>query len=202
MTRLVLFMLVFCSCQRTIKTPNEFFAWMNNPTNGLYQKKVVDGLELSMKYLPPEYLALKELKGKYNEEEAKKLKKEYEKSCTFLLTLKPLEEEDMMKRGILDETEYQKRFMNVHFGLERMVKLKTSNAEYAPILSAFEDTYGTTKHRSAYIVFGGENWEKIKKEKEWDIIFDDEILDTGIHHFQYNVQTLQNTPILKFWTTK
>jgi hypothetical protein len=198
---LILVLLLF-GCQKTIKTPDEFFVWLNNPNNGLLKTKVVDGLEFTLKYLPPEYLALKELRGKYSTKEAQVLKERYEKNFSFLLTIKPVdkEEKNIMLRGVSDETEYLERLNNLQFRTKDYLRLKVASKEIPPILSTFENMHGATKHHNIYMVFGGENAKELKTIKDWDIVFDDELFGTGIHHFQYESRLLLNLPILNFWT--
>jgi hypothetical protein len=85
------------------------------------------------------------------------------------------------------------------FGMEKHISIKVKDINYPPALSASEQTYGTTKHRSVYLVFGGESLTYIKKEKDWDIVFEDSIFETGIHHFQFKRDILLNLPKLNFW---
>lgn len=193
--------LMLCGCQQRIKNSTIFFEWLNDPQNGLVKSKKVDGMEITVKYLPPEYLALKELRGKYEADKAKKLKVQYEKSLTFLLTFKPTDknEVDIMFRGIRDKQGYDQRLMSLSFEMEKYISLKIKQTSYPPLLSTLEQTYGTTKHRSVYLVFGGENLDIIKKDNLWDIVFEDNIFETGIHHFQFNRDNLLNLPELSFW---
>ncbi len=194
-------LVVLFGCQQKINSPTEFFEWLNNPKNGLIQSKKVDGMEITVKYLPPEYLSMKELKGKYEADKASKLKAQYEKSLAFLITFKPIDKQDgdIMFRNIRDKQDYDQRLMSLSFGMEKYISIKIKGTNYPPILSTLEQTYSTTKHRSVYLVFGGENLGNIKKEKEWDIVFEDTIFETGIHHFEFNRDNLLNLPKLNFW---
>lgn len=65
--RLSFFVLITCvllgGCKQQVRTEAEFFKWINNPENGLIKSKVINDLQLTVKFIPTEYLAYKEAKS-------------------------------------------------------------------------------------------------------------------------------------------
>src|SRR5687767_5887409 len=85
---LVLLLLSLSACNKSFDTIKSIYAWINDPDNGLVKTKTVEGILLTIKYLPPELLALKETKDdKGNRAMYDSLLNEYKKSYTFLLSI-------------------------------------------------------------------------------------------------------------------
>src|SRR4051812_46545175 len=83
------------ACQSEINDMTSLYKWINNPENGLVKTKQVDGIKLTVKYLPAEFLALKETKEeKGNRKCYDSLLNFYKKSHTFLLSIASKENEN------------------------------------------------------------------------------------------------------------
>ncbi len=202
MSKILVFFSLLCvmGCTQTFHSEKDFFLWLNNENNGLVKNKKVDDLQISLKYLPVDYLVLKDLKGNFESSKANKLKEKYGKGLSFLLTFFPLDDaKDIMYKDLSSYPEYTQRLLSMQFDMAKYIYISTKNGEIRPVLSTLENTYSVTKHRNIYIVFNGDDAEKILQENEIDIVFDDEIFLTGIHHFVFKSRHIKNMPHLSFW---
>lgn len=200
-TGLLLALCGLTACRPGPKTEAAFYAWLHDPDNGLVQTRQIGDLHISVKYLPAELLAYRELKGGAPSRQADSLRNRYRRSHAFLLTLKPVGYDsggdpggDVMYRGVGNYAAYKKRVMDLNFNLDRYVRLRDGKKELKPLLHTLENTYGATEGRSLYLVF--EN--AAAGGSALDFVFSDEILGTGISHFRFRKSDLENVPSLPY----
>jgi len=186
------FLLTSCKTSH-VNSVEEYNKWMNDPENGLVKTKKIKGLTVSVKYLPAAYLIYKELgETDYSEKDRDSLKKAYERSLTFLMTIAPDKEKgnknDIMLEGIVNYKDYSERLLTLNFELDKNVTLKSDNLELKPVLSALENTYGLSKSRSITFVFAPDikEMEMLKNAKTLDFVYIDELFQLGILHFNFN----------------
>jgi len=185
------------ACRPGTKTEAAFYAWLHDPGNGLVQTRRIGDLHISVKYLPAELLAYRELKGGAPPGRADSLRNRYRRSHAFLLTLKPVGYDsggDVMYRGVGSYAAYKRRVMDLNFNLDRYVSLRDGEKEVKPLLYTLENTYGATEGRSLYLVF--EN--AAAGGSALDFVFSDEILGTGISHFRFCKSDLENVPSIAY----
>jgi hypothetical protein len=169
----------------------EYLRWLNDPQNGLTVQKSINGLELKMKYLAPEYLAqLDEKKeGKrFGAAQRDSLIRNYRQHLTFALTLAPGPETggDVISNGIFSQAEFTQRVNRLNFGMHDLLKLKTSQGEWPPVLASLENTYGLTGYRTILLVFPATG----NDAGPLDVVFRDELFGTGISHFVFDPEVL------------
>ena len=192
-------------CNRGFNSVEEMYTWMGDPANGMIVTKLSGDKELTMKFLPPGYLAYKEVKetlGK-SKEQIDSLRMLYKKSRSFLLTIKYKNDEpyDPVYEGIYSYEELDRRKKDMHFSFDEYVKLISSDGgEYKPVLSHMEETYGLQKMRNIHLVFSPENEKQadILGAEELDIVFDDRIFKTGITHFVFEKRNIDKKIKLNF----
>jgi len=197
----ILFLALFISCNATIDTEKELLKWLSKPSNGFVKKSSANGFVLSMKYLPPEYLALNEYRkddGNGNKSFNDYLAS-FDKSRTFLLTIIHDDENvDASKYGVSNLSDYSKRIKDLSFNIKESLLLKTSSGNaYNPVLTTMENLYEIGNKKSIYIVFSDENEDILNSEK-LDVVFQDTFLDTGITHFVFESKKIDNLPNLIF----
>lgn len=183
-------------------TKKEYSRWINDPTHGLIAERQVNDLKLTVKYLPPEYLASRESQG-LSQSAKDSLTKIYSESKTFLLTIGPSGKEekkgDLMFRNISNYQQYKERSYAMNFEMEDYVSLSAENEIYRPVLFTLENTYGLEEGRSVYLVFNDEKkGEKLNTAKELDIVFNDELFETGLSHFTFSKKDIDRLPHLIF----
>jgi hypothetical protein len=206
----VLFLLIIslssCSGKKTISDPNEFMKWMNDPENGLVQTKYVSNVKINVKNLPSAYMAYLEMKNLQGQSEQKRdsLIAYYSQSKTFLLTISPDERVkgnsgDIMYRDVTGFEEYKDRSHVMNFEFGDYIDLITDNEKYKPVLSNLENVYGLSSGRKIILVFAEKNGSQdLSKSKELDLVFTDEIFNTGINHFVFAQHKLNSVPDFVF----
>ncbi len=198
---LCLFLLFSCG-KKEIKEPLEYTKWLADPENNLVQTRYINGIKISVKYLPPEYLAYIECKDKENVNKLVKdsLVRYYEESKTFVLNIGPDERKgqpsgDIMMSNISHYQDYKGRNFTMNFEMQDYISLEIPGASYAPVLCNLENVYGLDKSRNIFVVFADkEKKGKLNVSKELDFVFDDEIFGTGRSHFVFNKKDLNDIP--------
>ncbi len=197
-----LFLLGFLSgCQKKFSSVQEYYAWLNQEESGMVREKKVGNLAFEVKYLAPEYLAIREAGSKATDLALlDSLKGTYKNSLTFLLTFSHVVPtgRDIMFDGISSKPEYTQRMHRMNFGFDEMVFLNTDEGDVYPKLTSLENVYGATDKRAVFVVFSGAQADKLwKRGKELDLVLNDEIFGTGIIHFRFNREDLESMPA--FW---
>lgn len=180
----------------TMHTAKEYNAWLNNPENHCKVSKKVGNMVISMKYMPPQFLALKEYESTNRLLNYDSLLSSYEHSVTFLMsfeTKQGQEGEDVMYKDLASYKEYLERSMTLNFDMESKVQLQGSFGSCYPVLSSLENTYGLSKGRDVYLVFSSkEKAYDLMKEAYWDLVYQDDIYQTGILHFIFTPPVLKD----------
>jgi hypothetical protein len=188
----------------SINNIEEYLKWLNNPKNGLVLTKIVNGFQLTVKYLPPDYLAYRELSEAKDFTVATKdsILSMYAHNMSFLLKIAPDEKRhrgDIMFWNTESYREYKERVHTMNFAMSEYIALKTDLGTYKPVLSTLENVHGLTPGRNILLVFADEqNPEDLRKARFYDFIYTDEIFDTGINHFVFSKEALQKIPQLIF----
>ncbi|WP_232296778.1 hypothetical protein [Microscilla marina] len=197
----------FTSCQKVIKSQAALYQWVHNDNHGLIKKKTVGQVRLSMKYLPPELLVSKELRGQYtNRKMVDSLLAQYKTGRTFLLNLTLSGEgdkasvQDILYKDAHSYGAYKQRVMEMNFNMAQYIRLKAGDKVMKPVIANMENTYSLTKGRNIYLVFAGDeaSQQALKKAKKLDITFTDQLFETGIHHFVFDTNDLDNIPQVSY----
>lgn len=194
----------FFSCnEEKVASVAEYSKWLNNPDNGLVVVRRVNGLKLSVKYLPADFLKYKDMQGDEAEQkELKEMNDKYKNTLTFLMTVGPDEEKgntaDIMMSDISNYKEYAERLLTMNFELDRNITLRAGNIELKPVLSALENTYGLSKNRSVVLAFAPTDEEKaaIDNASVIDFSYSDELFAMGILHFEFSENKLHRLPYI------
>jgi hypothetical protein len=201
--RIVLFcslLFVKVSCSRSELNEANYYKYLNDPENGLIQVKEANGFRLEMKYLPPDLQAFNELSRGNEEIDHKRFDsviKQYENGFTFLLSISDPEinpGEDIVQYGIFNEQEFKRRFNELHFNIDSHIWISDDSAKVPPALSMLESTFELSGPKTFYLVF-----EKSEiKTKRIDVVFKDAFFDTGINHFIFKTEDINNLPKISF----
>ncbi len=198
----LLSMSLLTACSNSTCSPSELMQWVNNSDKGLIKTKLINGFKLTVKHLPPQYLAWKDIKGEQNA----KIKYDsildgYSKYRTFLLTIAPDEEHakaDIMFYDVINKVGYKKRVQDLNFNIASFISLHTSSGELFPVLHTLENTYELAKHKSIYLVFtDDEITNDLLTSEKIDLKFSDTLFDTGISHFVFHKTDLDRVAFIK-----
>lgn len=203
---LLVVLVLFVSCGRQkITNEKDFFRWMNSEENHLMVVKKVKPVVLTVKYLPPVFLSIKELGVNSIKAVRDSLTAKYSQSRTFILTIgleqldtgKP--SGDIMYFNVADEAQYNKRLQDLTFNFCSYIELKTDKNTYTPVLHVFENTYGISNSRTIYMVFGKKvSNDDLLTSDSYDLIFNDLLFQTGISHFKFSRVEIDEIPEISF----
>lgn len=191
-----------CTNKKNFTSESDYLKWLGSEESRLGKIASVNGFTIKVKYMPPEYLAWLEMKpgagagaaGNPDGDPAIFLKtvERYRQSLTFLLTFEPDETKrpgrDVMLHNVSDYNDYKERFMELNFNIENSVSLHAGNAVYLPVLSSLENIYQLVPGRNMLLVFAPPSKEDAAfySSTELDVVLEDGIFGTGIHHFVFN----------------
>lgn len=191
-----------CSCQKEKLKLKDYLKYINVPSNGLVKTKEVAGFALSAKYIPIDYLVYRELEENANPSNylIDSLRKDYKYSLNFILKIGPASDQsfDVMTGTVRTVEEFKEQAYVANFELQEYLALKINDElVLKPALVRMENLYGLADHRNINIVFSlaAADFEKIKT---FDLIYDDDLFQTGKHHFVFDKKAIDKTPSLKF----
>ena len=192
-------MVLILGCNSSFKSERAFLKWINNPESGFVKKTSANGFSLQMKYMPPEYLAIIEMSKEEAEMEINILTKQFEDSRTFLLTVEhDISGIDVTNYGVNNMPEFKERMNELNFQIKDYLFLRTEEGKkIRPVLTTFENLYEIGGKKSFYVVFPKEQEIKMATEN-LDIVFEDPFFDTGINHFMFKTEKIDNLPPLQF----
>jgi hypothetical protein len=207
-TWLCLLALVVGACGRS--GPDDFAGYrqkIGDPDAGLVQSRQIGGMRLTVKYLPPEYLAYQELRsgGDHTEGTRDSLLRIYRGSMSFLLTIaadgdgEHRSSQDVMMHGVANYQEFAERSLAMNFDMARYVTLNIDGRKIRPVLATMDSDYGMSSARNIVLVFSdGIDGKAIERASNLDFIFSDEIFETGISHFPFSGDDIRNRPTFTF----
>lgn len=180
--------------KRTTNDVAEYLAWANDPGNGVVQTKRVAGLNISVRYLSPEYRAYLELRsgGKRAGESVDSLIGLYEHSLGFMMTISaPENEGDVMMRNISSYSDYAERITTMNFDMSSFITLVADGRTYRPILATLDN--GISPSRTVIVVFADEEGgHRLVTSESLDLIFSDTIFETGVDHFLFDGRDIED----------
>lgn len=198
--------LLACGCSgRETSDPAAYNRWISDPSHGLVQTRYIHGVKLTLKYLPPEYLAYSDLK-RNSLQPAKgigdSLRDYYSKSVSFMLTLGPDDRKksegpvnnDIMFLDVTRFEEYKDRSFQMNFDMADYVSLKCGAKEVKPVLTNMENVYGLSPERNIHLVFPADR----SAREDLEVVFNDELFNTGINHFVITRKQLNSIPNFVF----
>lgn len=199
------FLILGFSCSMPVEKLEikEYLSWINASENNISKHKIVNGLDINVKFLPPEFLTYREIEKDAAMLSAKdSLYEIYSNSMSFLMTLGPDERQEpgsnVMHKGVSDYSDYTKRVGAMNFDMDQYVKIIVDGVEYLPVLSAMENVYTLTPKRSILFVFVPKERDDpaLLNAKKIDFVYSDELFDLGVNHFVFNKTDLENRPLL------
>jgi len=200
--RRILFVVIILSACRPSKfqTEQEFYAWWNDESNGFTKQYDANSFSLSAKYLPAEYLAFKELKSNPSFS-FDSLVVEYNSGYTFLISIKSKNQkgDPLLKENDLED--FAGKIYDLNFIPEQFVQLTIGDSILVPVLSTLESGGEIGNQRTWYVVFSALDGTE-HQYKDLDLLFDDHIYNSGLHHFIFNRTDIAILPAFEFVKNK
>lgn len=188
----LMFMSLSCDSESP-DTPEEYLALITDPGSGLSKERVVGNVKMHLQYMPPEFFALKETgKNRGVFDSILDIRKH---GINFVLQLDTKEgNQDIMGHNLHGFEDYQNRVMVLNFDIKNYISLSTQDTVIHPVLAALENTYGLSTGRKLIVAFAGDVNHLLSDSKQFDIVFDDPVFETGISRFNYKTQDILQAP--------
>lgn len=177
--------LIFSGCTPKVSTLGEYTQWLQDSENGCITARKINGLTVSLCYLPYPYLALRDMR-KYSlttQANYDSLINRYKYNLEFLMTIKTNDGTDVMYKGVSDLAGYSDRQAALNFNIENKLLLHSKTKSYRPVLASLENTYGLSKDIKVNIVFSpSASKEELFTASTFDVEYTDETFDLGTMH--------------------
>lgn len=185
------------SCGEEIDTPEAMLPWLGDPENGLVQEHSGKPVLWRVKYLPNDYLAWRYLQSleRYDKAARDSVIQSYSNTICFLLTVAPGEKKggDVMTQGVGSFEDFQSRAMQLNFDVKDLVTLRYGGIETPAVISTMENTYGLNEGRDIMVIFARDS-ARWSSADTLDVVLDDRIFNSGIHHFTFLAEDIRNIP--------
>lgn len=199
-----LFLICLFSCKKQVLDYKEYMKFLANKESGLVKEIATGGIKLKVKYLPLDYLVYNQVKSSdslASKEERENIKKTYENSLTFMLTLGPDTNESfsITRVGVTNYQEFAERIETMSFNMSEYISLKIKDKEYKPDLTQMESINSLEQSKNIIVVFKAID-EVGKKITTDDLVFiyNDELFLTGINKFKFKKNDILDLPELKY----
>lgn len=190
-------LITLSSCGEEIDTPDAMLPWLSDPENGLVQERSGKPVLWRVKYLPNDYLAWRYLQSleSYDKADRDSAIQSYSNTICFLLTVAPGEKKggDVMTQDVGSFEDFQSRAMQLNFDVKDHVTLRYGGIETPAVISTMENTYGLNEGRDIMVIFARDS-ARWSSADTLDVVLDDRIFNSGIHHFTFLAEDIRNIP--------
>lgn len=198
------------SCTR-IENKEDYNNWLNKTRNSCIKEHTINGVNISVKYLPPAYLALKD----YSQNGSLRtvhlrdsLLSKYNGMLTFMMTIGPdksLAKEhqmSMMDEGIQNYSEYVQRVLSANFFMDQHIQLYVDDSAYKPVLAIVENAYELSGSRNFVVAFTSQTAQELLKGKNYLFVYKDPFFNIGDVQFNFSGTDLKAARNLNIiWNT-
>lgn len=175
--------------------------WVFDESNDLKKSKRVNDINLSVQYVPADFLAYREmLEGGAPKDSIsyQQHKKNYQCGLTFRVLLQPEPQGvNLLYHRVSDEIGYKQRVNALNFESKDFLSLKVGDADYAPVLTNYEG-YNEMLNRLVFTaVFQPDEFEcgAFKPGvKDFTFTFDDPFWGMGVNNFKYGTASIEQLP--------
>lgn len=187
------------SCDRTDSSIKRHMRFIQNPENGLVQKAMTKNYKYILRYLPKEYMALKELGAHFDKEKYNEYLKNYEAHHYFSLQIQPVQTGKSLAKVIEQGSgveNYPAVIQAIHFELQQDFKLIIGQDTLPCVLYHAEPPNLDYTGIQILTVFAmDENFEDVTKDLKFQ--FQDHHLTQKTLSFLFKANDLKKIPPIK-----
>lgn len=156
----------------------------------------VGGLSYYLTYLPKDYLVSNELrKNVISKEEYNQIAQGYGDMTYYLMEIESDEGEELARHKLVGNADYTERIKYLSFEMEKNIKLVTASGEEFPcVLFHYERTYNVSPKNTFMLGF---ELPEEAKEKELQLVIDDQLFEAGYIKFKWSPRDIKNLPKIK-----
>jgi hypothetical protein len=192
---------LFLSCGRkSVTSLQDFKNWIADESNGYTVTRSINGVDVSVSLLPPEYMAAMDMEKKKDKKRScyDSLVTSYKYQINLLMSIKSKDGKNVLYKGIKDLAEYSHRVTALNFDLENLATLTSAGKSYRPALTALENNYGLTNDIKINILFTPtSSKDELLTASMLDFEYADESFDLGTIHCFFDKKNISdNLPVL------
>ena len=195
---IILFILLLSSCEQSSLTPQNYVQYINHPKSGLSDKIEIEGLSITLQYLPHDLLALQTQDYQtINKEQIEEVKKRYTGHHYFRLNISPEDGRMTLQDWVLRkyEKDIESFWQAILFEQQNRWYVETTQEQWACTLYHVEAPY--TQQANAILVFKSEgNNYDIDLKKDWLIKWNHSPFSKTPITFSISNQDLNSIPNL------
>jgi hypothetical protein len=193
------------SCERTPETltPHDYMQWIASRAETFQRVKEVNGLEISVQYLPADFLAYREFL-RSDSVSYDSIRKSYACGTTFQISVQAERENhvygNLLQYKLIDQQEIRDRVKYLSFRIEEFIYVEHQGKQYLPALSHFEGFDGVTNKLSFQVVFLIPEFNCGKPVGNFDVVtvtFDDPYWESGKNNFQLARGVFEDLPTIR-----
>lgn len=171
----------------------DFNAWISAEENNLVKSKDISELNYKMSFVPKECMAFKELKGQeYTNEEFDEALTHYKDMSYFNFRIEvPKEQGELLKYNLSSPQQYNDRINYMSFRMQKDIILVQDNDTLFPGIFHFERIFEVAPFATVMLAFDN---KKINLEKEFTIIYNDQLFNKGYIKYYYQPNLLIDLP--------
>lgn len=183
------------SCTTPKELPEKQLSeYVLNESNGLYQKKQTNGMDISLYYKPTGLLVAQEADEKTKPEEIEQLKNKYGNYAYFILDIAAGGKNALYATSGSMGT-FSENLQTLAFRMDQYVNLTTSANDTIPVADfIYPRMYGMSKSATVMFVF---NKEKIHDSKWVSFNLNEFGMLTGDQKFRFKTKDIKTVPRLK-----
>lgn len=171
----------------------DFNAWIVAEENNLVKSKSISELNYKMSFVPKECMAFNELKGQeYTQEEFDEAITHYKDMSYFNFKIEvPKEQGELLKYNLSSPQQYNDRINYMSFRMQKDIILVQENDTLFPGIFHFERIFEIAPFATVMLAFDN---SKINLEKEFTIIYNDQLFNKGYIKYYYQPNLLIDLP--------
>lgn len=190
----------FSACSHSKCSIPEYLKYIDNPDNGLIQRKQIGVFDLSCEFKPVEYVVIKDWYKENGVLPVQISKDEFIKNegiDNFYLKIESTSGKDILKEGIQSEGEYFTRLEYFTRVVQNDLLLIKGQDTIACEYCLFERSFEFSKASTLVFGFKSGNQNLTQSKENMRICFDDQVLGIGPVLFQIEQKNISAIPILK-----
>ena len=197
----ILLFILFVGCKnKCFETEGQFYKWLNDEENGLIKSYVDESGSITVKYLPPEYLAYNELKSiSFTKGQFDSVFADHQNNMCFLISLESsgkYGKSEMLLNNADDMGDFKRKVHELSFQSDEFISLFNGEEELLGSYSALENIYNIDNKKNIIVVFPLN--PKSMDNQEVYLQIDDPVFDSGLHKFLFKREDFNNLPEFNF----
>lgn len=188
-------MFLLMNCKPSPMAAGKYIRWIEDEDNGCCVSKKISDYEFRLQYKPVDYIIINEYKGVLPaNEKFDKRKSDLSGMQYYTFEVKNDKENELMRAGISNETEYFERLEYLTSYMQDDISLVIDNDTLPCHLFHYERNYGVSPWNNFLLGFDNRTSEKSGTRK---LIYNDKLLGTGPIMLTIKESDIQSAPQLK-----